>query len=152
MTCIRCKHTFCKKFGRFGKAKIQRYRCQSCCTTFSEATFEPHLGDMRIDAEAAVRAVQCLLEGCSIRSTERLTGLNRNTIMSLLVLAGKRCEKIMDSRMRELPCKFVQLDELWSFVGKKQKQVRANDPIEECCLRPVALHIALWGGPDKLPH
>jgi len=75
-------------------------------------------------------AIRCLLEGCSIRSTERLTGLNRNTIMSLLVEAGAHCEKFMDASMRQLPCKRVQCDELWSFVAKKQKRVRKDDPAE----------------------
>ena len=46
--------------------------------------------------DEAARAIQCLLEGCSIRSAERLTGLNRNTIMRLLILAGQRSEKLAD--------------------------------------------------------
>ncbi|MGH9502476.1 MAG: IS1 family transposase [Terriglobales bacterium] len=75
-------------------------------------------------------AIKCLLEGCSIRSTERLTGLNRNTIMELLVQAGKQCEKFMDATMRQLPCKRVECDELWGFLMKKQKNVRKDDPAE----------------------
>jgi transposase-like protein len=56
--------------------------------------------------DAAMRAIQCLLEGCSIRSTERLTGLNRNTIMRLLILAGQRSEKLREYKKKvvlELP-------------------------------------------------
>src|SRR5450755_3027508 len=51
---------------------------------------------------AAARAIQCLVEGCSIRSTERLTGLNRNTIMRLLIVAGERSAHTMNTRMRNL--------------------------------------------------
>ena len=81
---------------------------------------------MRTSEEAAVRAIKCLLEGCSIRSTERLTGLNRNTIMRLLELAGERCQKLLDARMRGLNCRYVQCDEIWTFVQKKQRQVRVR--------------------------
>jgi IS1 family transposase len=85
---------------------------------------------MRISEDAAIRAIQCLIEGCSIRSTERMTGLNRNTIMSLLVLAGNRCAQLMDARMRELPCRRIQCDEIWTYVGKKARHVRKGDPEE----------------------
>ncbi len=61
-------------------------------------------------------ALQLLLEGNSIRSTERITQLDRNTIMRLLVLAGERCEKLMDARMRNLKVKHLQIDEIWTYV------------------------------------
>jgi IS1 family transposase len=77
--------------------------------------------------DAAARAIQCLLEGCSVRSTERLTGLNRNTILRLLGTVGERCEKLLDAKLRDLNCRYVQCDEIWSFVGKKQRQVRKGD-------------------------
>jgi IS1 family transposase len=80
--------------------------------------------------DAGLRAIQCLLEGCSIRTTERLTGLNRNTIMRLLVDAGERCETLLDSTMRNLHCKRVQCDEIWTFVAKKARHVRKDDPAE----------------------
>ena len=80
--------------------------------------------------DLAARAIQCLLEGCSIRSTERLMGLNRNTIMALLVQAGERAAKLMDKRMRQLPCRRIQSDELWTFLMKKAKNVRKDDPAD----------------------
>jgi IS1 family transposase len=80
--------------------------------------------------DAALMAVKCLLEGCSIRSTERLTGLNRNTIMRLLVAAGEHSAKLLDTTLRGLKCRYVQCDEIWCFVGKKQRQVRKHDSPE----------------------
>ena len=128
MTCHSCQ-VKCKKMGVYGKQRIQRYRCMQCRKTFSES--QPHLlGDMRIPIEKAEQVLRCILEGCSIRSTERLTGINRNTILSLLVLAGQRCEKLMDATMRELPCRRVQCDEIWTFVGKKARHIRQGDPAE----------------------
>jgi hypothetical protein len=85
---------------------------------------------MTAKLKAGLQAVQCLLEGCSIRSTERLTGLKRNTIMRLLVLAGQRSEKLLDARMRQLPCRRIQCDEIWMFVTKKARNVRKDDPTE----------------------
>jgi IS1 family transposase/transposase-like protein len=130
MTCAKCQHTTVKKFGRYGRHRVQRYRCLSCKTTFSDPKPESPLGDMRIDTEDGLKALHCLLEGCSIRSTERLTGITRNTIMDLLVLAGQRCMKLMDEKLRGLKCEFVQADEIWCFVQKKQKRCRDNDPAE----------------------
>jgi IS1 family transposase len=80
--------------------------------------------------DAAARALHCLLEGCSIRTTERLTGLNRNTIMRMLILAGSRAARLMDERMRELRPRYLQLDELWCYVAKKAKHVRKEDSPE----------------------
>jgi len=77
------------------------------------------LGTMYIPEDQAVLALQLLLEGNSIRSTERITKLDRNTIMRLLVLAGKRCESLMDSKMRGVHCRYLQIDEIWTYCGKK---------------------------------
>ena len=71
MTCTKCQHETCKRFGYFGKRRIQRWRCNSCQTTFAEPQPQSPLGAMRTSADAAERALHCLLEGCSIRSTER---------------------------------------------------------------------------------
>jgi IS1 family transposase len=68
-----------------------------------------------------------LVEGSSIRSIERMTGVHRDTIMRLLVKVGDTCEKIMDTSMRNLTCKDIEVDEVWSFVGKKQRHVTIKD-------------------------
>ena len=56
---------------------------------------------MRIKLEDAVLALKCLVEGNSVRSTERLTGLHRDTILDLLLLAGERCEALMKEKNKE---------------------------------------------------
>jgi transposase-like protein len=109
MTCTRCNHTICKRFGYFGKRRIQRWRCTSCKSTFCEAHIKLTRDTMTANPKLGLQAIQCLLEGCSIRSTERLTGINRNTIMRLLVLAGERSARLMDAKMRQLPCRRIQL-------------------------------------------
>ncbi len=64
-----------------------------------------------------------LCEGHSIRAIERLTGVNQNTIMSWLVRAGEASQYILDEKIQGIKTKYIQADELWSFIGKK-----GNDP------------------------
>ncbi len=68
-----------------------------------------------------------LVEGNSIRSMERMTGTHRDTIMRLALRVGEGCKRIMDEELRELECRRIQADEIWAYVGKKQRQVTPND-------------------------
>ncbi|MGD1045924.1 MAG: IS1 family transposase [Bacteroidota bacterium] len=68
-----------------------------------------------------------LVEGLSIRSIERLTNTHRDTIMRLLVEAGTRARDILDSQMMNLESKRIQVDEIWTFVGKKQKRLSPEE-------------------------
>ncbi len=71
--------------------------------------------------------IASLLEGCSIRSTERLTGVHRDTIMRLLVRAGDGCERLLNERMQGLGCRRIQVDEIWTYVQKKQRHIQPTD-------------------------
>lgn len=86
MVCHNCS-SLCKKFGKFGPKRIQRWRCKQCKKTFSENQDGP-LNEMRIPMERAVMALHLLLEGNAVASVERVTGLHKRTILNLLVLAG----------------------------------------------------------------
>ncbi len=70
---------------------------------------------MRIPLDKAVTALQLLLEGCAVASVERVTGLHKRTILNLLVLAGERCEKLMEKMIKDVPVKDVCVDEVWSY-------------------------------------
>ena len=72
-----------------------------------------------------VRVVAALVEGNSIRATVRMTGVAKNTIVKLLVDLGAACAAYSDRTLRNLPCKRIQCDEIWSFVYAKQKNVPA---------------------------
>jgi IS1 family transposase len=67
--------------------------------------------------------LNCLVEGCSMRSTARLTGAAKVTIERLLVSAGEACAKFQDHAMRNLQGRVWQLDEVWSFTYAKQKNL-----------------------------
>jgi len=83
-----------------------------------------------LSSDKKVAILASLLEGNSVRSTERMTGVHRDTICHLLVQTGNRCTAIMDSNMRNLHCGFVQCDEIWTYVGKKQRRIRKGDSPE----------------------
>ncbi len=73
-----------------------------------------------------VQVVKCLCEGMSIRGTERLTGIAKNTIVSLLLDMGNVCADLHDRTVRHLKTRRIQCDEIWSFVGAKQKNASAD--------------------------
>ncbi len=73
------------------------------------------------------RIISCLIEGSSVRSTERMTGAHRDTIIRLMQRVGAGCEDLLDSELRNLDCKRIQLDEIWGYVGKKQRHVSIYD-------------------------
>lgn len=75
--------------------------------------------------EKQTMVVSALAEGNSIRSIERMTGIHRDTIMRLGVRVGEGCAAVMDSTMRNLECRLIQMDEIWGFVG--MKNWRANE-------------------------
>jgi len=80
-----------------------------------------------LKTEKQEAAIAALIEDVSIRSTERMTGIHRDTIMRLMVRVGQNCEKILDTQMRNLKCKNIEVDEIWSFVGKKQRHLTEDD-------------------------
>ena len=124
MTCKDC-NLECQRFGKHRNG-LRRFRCPNCKRTYTE----PHtktLDAMNIPWDKAMLAVRMLLEGNSIRSTERMSGLNRNTIMRVLVLAGEKAEKASEAMIQNVPVHEVQADEIWSFIAKKEKQVKAGD-------------------------
>lgn len=83
-----------------------------------------------LPVEKQTQVVAALTEGCSIRATERLTNVNRNTIMSLSLRVGEGCARLHDALMRDLQVNLIELDEQWDFIQKKQKRVRTGDPEE----------------------
>jgi transposase-like protein/IS1 family transposase len=127
MNCQTCNRK-CKKSGKHRNG-LQRFRCTQCGKTYTE-DHARLFGSMIVPEDKALIAIQLLIEGTSIRSAERITGLHRDTIIRLLVLAGERCIAFMDTQMRNLQCKRIQADEIWSFVGKKDRNVKVDDSEE----------------------
>ncbi len=83
-----------------------------------------------LNTDKQIAVIGALAEGSSIRSIERITGVHRDTIMRLGVKVGKGCAALMDAKMRELPCRYLEFDEIWGFIGKKEKHVTVDDSPE----------------------
>jgi transposase-like protein/IS1 family transposase len=129
MTCIKCQHGTAKRFGTYGPRHIQRYRCNSCRATFTESR-PKSLGRHTLDAGKAVQVVTMLCEGMSVRAISRVTGVHKRTILSLLLTVGEKSRRMFDTRIRNVRPRFVQADELWTFVHTKEHRLFPGDPRE----------------------
>lgn len=78
----------------------------------------------RMDTARRAQVVRCLIEGCSINSTVRMTGAAKHTILKLLVELGQACADFLNERMVNLNCERLQADETWAFCYAKQKNVK----------------------------
>jgi transposase-like protein/IS1 family transposase len=119
MNCSYCQSTNFKRYGKDRKGN-QRYRCLSCGKTFQAAQDKP-LDEMRLPMEKALMVLNLLVEGCSVRSIGRITGVEKKTILSLLIKVGEKCDRIFDKYIRNLKVADVQADEIWGFVKMKEK-------------------------------
>jgi len=77
----------------------------------------------RLSTKKRAQIVACLVEGNSIRATCRMTGAAKNTVVKLLADLGAECRAYQDRVLRNLPCKRIECDEIWSFCGMKAKNV-----------------------------
>src|SRR6266478_3068352 len=98
----------------------------------------------RLDSETRAKVISCLIEGCSIRATVRMTGVAKKTVMRLLVEVGEVCADYQDHAFRNLRCKRLQLDELWSWIFCKEK----NRTEEIARKNPDAGDVWLWVAVD----
>jgi IS1 family transposase len=73
-----------------------------------------------------VAVISALVEGCSVRSTVRMTGVSKGAILRLLAEVGTACAKYQDRTIRNLSTKRVQADEIWSFIAAKEKNVTTD--------------------------
>lgn len=82
-----------------------------------------------LNSEKKGLVIRCLVDGVSVRGTERITGVHRDTILRLMLRVGKGCQILLDQHMQELTCERLEVDEIWSFIQKKQRAVHdQKDP------------------------
>jgi len=118
-----CEHTNYKKDGK-NRNGTQRYKCKECGVRFSN---DKPLGSMRTSVDKAAMALSLMLEGMSVRATERLTGICRQTLCDLILVAGEKCEDFFNACVKNVTAKDIQCDEIWSFCGMKAKQASARN-------------------------
>jgi len=81
-----------------------------------------------VTTEKAASILRLLVEGMSVRSIERTTGTHRDTILRLLVAVGQRCERLLEEKIRNVTVRDVQCDEMWGFIGCKEKRRSKEHP------------------------
>lgn len=118
MNCKECNN----RTKRNGKDRYgnQRFRCVACNKTYTEPKTKT-LGNMYLPEDKAITILQLLVEGMSIRSIERVTDVHRDTILRLLETVGKKCFWIQENLVKDIKVKFVEADEIWAFVGMKDR-------------------------------
>lgn len=118
MDCPLCGQV-ARRFGH-NRNGSQRYRCNQCVHTFTDESTRPT--DRRfLSQEKVIHCLRMLLEGNSIRSTERLCEVHRDTIINELVKAGELCERFLPIAIQGVAVNDVQADEIWDFVGCKER-------------------------------
>lgn len=118
MTCHNCQ----LKAVKAGKDRkgTQRFLCRNCKRYFQPER-ETLLGNMYLPEYKTLLILNLLLEGNSIRSIERITGVEKKTITRVLLLAGEHCEELMRRKIKGVAVKDVEADEIWGFVGCKNR-------------------------------
>ena len=109
-----------------------------------------------IPRERQIAIISALTEGCTIRANERMTGVHRDTIMRLGVRVGDACTAPHDRLYRNLSPNLIELDEMWAFVGKKQKLARkfreadkGNQPSHRRSGAKVSLRVVMTGSSSR---
>jgi IS1 family transposase/transposase-like protein len=112
-----CEHAWVK--NGFDKNGNPRKRCKLCGTSYVDRKFTA-LGEMRIDLDEAAKAINLLCEGMSVRAVCRLTGLNKQTVLKLIVRAGRGIAEYSERTIRGLSVAEVECDEIWGFCFCKR--------------------------------
>jgi len=135
-----CPNEGCPAYGRFGDDPIhdivgdgtyttvhgevrQMYKCNVCHQSFSETAGTPFFG-LKTPMKTVCIALQELAEGLGIRAVARIHGVKPDVVLKWLKKAGQHCQALSECMMRELNVTQVQLDELWTFVYKKERMLK----------------------------
>jgi IS1 family transposase len=82
--------------------------------------------------EKQIQIINALVEGNSVRATARMVGVEHKTVLRTLLRAGEACARLLDERIRRVPARFVEVDEIWTFVFKKEQRMEDDDDPAEC--------------------
>ena len=105
----------------YGRDTLRLLRCRTCGEEFSERRGTAWF-NTKVSATKAVEVIDHLTDGCSVRSTARLTRVCKMTVARLLRVSGRHAERLHDQQVHDLTPRAVEFDEHWSYV-KKSKNV-----------------------------
>lgn len=105
----------------------------------------------RLTSDVRARVLNCIIEGCSIRATVRMTGVSKKAVMRLIVEAGSVAEDYQDRTLRKLTCRHIQVDELWGFVYCKEKNLASEIANKHAAAGDVWLWVAIDADTKLVP-
>ena len=115
----------CRKL--FGKERWRFLRCRICRAEFSERKGTPLFG-VKMPTTKALNVLEHIADGCGVRQTSRLTRVSQGAVLRMIERAGRHARRTHHELAQRLKVREVQLDEKWSFVGKKGGPVRSRRP------------------------
>src|SRR5262245_39019850 len=119
-----CEHVW-KKNGSDRNGN-PRKRCKICGTSYVDRPYTA-LGEMSTDLDTAALAINLLCEGMGVRAVCRMTGLDKNTLLRLVVRAGRGIAELSESMIKGLSVDEVECDELWAFIYCKRRTQNTRD-------------------------
>jgi IS1 family transposase/transposase-like protein len=126
VNCVCCNGIAKRRgFYRNKNFNVQRFECLKCGTSFSD---KQPLDNLRVDFKQACQVAQLLCEGMGIRAVSRFTGLHQQTVLNVLARAGSKAGRFLDTTVRNLQPESVQADEMFCFVGCKERSNVTHDP------------------------
>jgi transposase-like protein len=131
---IACPNEQCKLFGTAGKGNVtcygnytiesgtvRKYICHTCGTRFCDRT-NTVFYDLRTNEETVQQALKMVTKGMSIRGTAEVLKLKPSTVRGWISRASDHCEKVNKAVLKDVEAPKVEMDELWTFAGKKESQ------------------------------
>jgi len=135
---ISCPNEQCSLFGIPGKGnitgngtymtnsrRIRKYICHSCGRVFCDRT-NTAFYDLRTDEEKIQQALKMSMRGMSVLGIAEVLSVKPSTVSSWISRAADHCEKVNEVVLKEVETPKVEMDELWTFVGEKKCQKKAN--------------------------
>jgi IS1 family transposase/transposase-like protein len=138
-TTCHCRHRRCRLFGKTGpRARLKlydwqragpRFWCDVCGAVASASTGTAYAG-LRTELSTYLRGATALAEGLSIRATGRLLAVDKDTVNRWLPILGRHCQSVMNYLFRNLHLAECQLDELWTFIAKKEAHLTPLEKLQ----------------------
>ncbi|HKV05262.1 MAG TPA: hypothetical protein VJO53_09175 [Candidatus Acidoferrales bacterium] len=150
MSCPFCNGQRLEVHQKNGRAYSTMFRCADCNRFFSERRFTGYSG-LKLPPDKIARIVHCLVEGVSVRATARLVGVQKNTVLRVLRHTGRLCQRVVDLRLNNPRLNYVQVDELWSYVGKKADRVLPQERNNGHHVGDIWMFLATDAGTKLLP-
>ena len=131
-TDIACPNELCSDYGKAGNenivgngtyqtknGKVRKYICRTCSKNFNDRT-NTAFYDLRTEDETFILALKMVVKGVSLRNIADILGVKLDTVRGWLRKAAKHSEEVNRVLLKDLKVDKVELDELWTFVKKKQ--------------------------------